>query len=124
MARPGELERSIIEVLWAATEPLTVRAVLERLGSDHAYTTIMTVLDRLHAKGEVVRDKVDGAWMYQAAASRDEVIGREVARLLVDAGGGSEPLFMAFLDQAEALDAEALDQLEALIRRRRRERDG
>lgn len=122
MTKPGALERRIIEILWDGGE-LTTRAVLERLGSDHAYTTIMTVLDRLHRKGEVVRRKVDGVWRYAAAASREEAVGREVARLLVDRGRAAEPLFMAFLDQAEALDPDALDQLEALIRRRRAERD-
>lgn len=121
MTRPGELERRIVEVLWEGGE-LSVRDVLDRLRSDHAYTTIMTVLDRLHRKGEVVRQKVDGAWMYRAAASREEAAGREIARLLADPGGDTEPLFMAFLDHAEALDPGLLDHLEALIRQRRAER--
>jgi predicted transcriptional regulator len=121
VAKAGALERRIVEILWEGGE-LSVRGVLDRLGSDHAYTTIMTVLDRLHRKGEVVRHKVDGAWMYRAAESREETIGREVARLLVEEGRSAPPLFMAFLDEAEALDPAALDQLEALIRQRRAER--
>jgi hypothetical protein len=46
----GELETSVLEVLWAAKAPQSVRevhAALERR-RPLAYTTILTVLDRLH----------------------------------------------------------------------------
>ena len=47
MNRLGELERAIMDVLWDAVEPLTVRQVGLRLTNrDLAHTTVMTVLDR------------------------------------------------------------------------------
>jgi predicted transcriptional regulator len=50
--RLGELERAIMDVLWDAVEPLTVRQVGLRLTNrDLAHTTVMTVLDRLAKKG-------------------------------------------------------------------------
>ena len=52
MAR-GELERQVMVLLWRAGEPLTVADVQGLLIRDRdlAYTTVMTVLDRLAKKG-------------------------------------------------------------------------
>lgn len=48
----GPLETSIIEVMWSAKQPLTVRDVYERLRRRKriAYTTVMTTMDRLYEK--------------------------------------------------------------------------
>ncbi len=61
MRRLGELEASVMDVLWNATEPMKVRDVLAEVNRDRelAYTTIMTVLDNLHRKDWVVRE-LDG----------------------------------------------------------------
>lgn len=56
----GEREATIMELLWSATEPVTVRDVLDRLERPLAYTTVMTVLDNLHNKGHVTREKSGG----------------------------------------------------------------
>jgi predicted transcriptional regulator len=72
MARLGELERKVMDQLWASMEqPRTVREVAEHLPS-HAYTTILTVLDRLERKGLVRRQRDGRAHRYTAAASREE----------------------------------------------------
>lgn len=122
MSIHGPLEERVLTVLWDRGES-TVRAVLDALDSEHAYTTILTVLDRLHAKGAVRRHKDGVSWVYAARSSRAEMVGREVARLLLDAGRGTEPLLAGFLDEAESLDPDAIDRLEQLIRSRREERD-
>jgi predicted transcriptional regulator len=121
MSLYGPLEERVLEVLWRR-DHATVREVVDELESGHAYTTIMTVLDRLHTKGAVRRHKQGASWVYAAAASREEIIGREVARLLQEAGPGREPLLAGFLDEAEQLDPGALDRLEDLIRARRARR--
>ena len=117
MARPGLLERRVIEALWAGGE-LTVREVLEELGSSHAYTTIMTVLDRLHQKRRVRRRKRGQAWAYRAARSREVELGAEITRLLATPGVDRDPLLLAFLESAESVDPELLDRLDELIQRR------
>lgn len=117
--KPGELERRVLELLWEHGEA-SVREVTTRLGDNHAYTTVMTVLDRLHTKGAVVRRKEGVAWKYTAAAPRAEVVGDKVARLIVENEGDTEPLLSAFLDRAEALDPGVLDKLEHMIEQRRR----
>jgi predicted transcriptional regulator len=115
----GVLEQRVLELLWEHGEA-SVREVARRLGDDHAYTTVMTVLDRLHNKGSVVRRKEGLAWRYAAAAPKAEVLGQKVASLLSEGGEDTEPLLSAFLDRAEAIDPEVLEKLERLIERRRR----
>lgn len=120
MPREASLEESVLRVLWEGDE-LSVREVLERLGSGHAYTTISTVLDRLHEKRRVRRRKDGQAWAYRAAEPREVELGREITRLLGTPGVEREPLLMAFLESAESTDAELIERLEQLIRRRRKE---
>jgi len=79
----GELEAAVMDVLWQAGEPLRVREVLERLsGRSLAYTTVMTVLDNLHRKQWVLRDKNGKAYQYRPAGSREELTARTLRRLL------------------------------------------
>lgn len=82
VGRLGELERAVMEVLWDRGEPCLVRDVVRALaGRDLAYTTVMTVLDRLEKK-DVVRRQRDGrAWRYEAVSSREGYI----AQLMLDA---------------------------------------
>ena len=49
MAVMGELGQAVMDILWNRPEPLSGRDVHELLAEDRdlAYTTVMTVLDRL-----------------------------------------------------------------------------
>ena len=79
----GDLEREVMTQLWDAGEPLTVRQVHERLshGRDLAYTTVMTVLDRLAKKGVVTQERADRAYRYLPAQTREEM----TAAVMLDA---------------------------------------
>jgi predicted transcriptional regulator len=79
----GDLEREVMTQLWDAGEPLTVRQVHEALSRtrDLAYTTVMTVLDRLAKKGVVSQEKADRAYRYRPAQTREEM----TAGLMLDA---------------------------------------
>ena len=74
MAR-NDLEREVMTKLWDAREPLTVRQVHDLLSRDRdlAYTTVMTVLDRLAKKGLVVQQRADRAYRYAPAQTREEM---------------------------------------------------
>ncbi|MGQ5261008.1 BlaI/MecI/CopY family transcriptional regulator [Micromonospora sp. ZYX-F-536] len=79
----GELEAAVMDVLWQADEPLRVREVLDRLtGRTLAYTTVMTVLDNLHRKQWVQRDKTGKAYHYRPAGTREELVARTLRRML------------------------------------------
>jgi predicted transcriptional regulator len=79
----GDLEREVMTQLWDAAGPLTVRQVHERLQRDRdlAYTTVMTVLDRLAKKDVVTRQKEDRAYLYAPAQTREEM----TAAVMLDA---------------------------------------
>ena len=83
MAGLGELERAVMEHLWSSTEPQTVRQVHDALSRERelAYTTVMTVLQRLAKKRLVVQQRDDRAHRYTPVHQREEL----VASLMVDA---------------------------------------
>jgi len=92
----GELEQAVMDILWSRPEALSVREVHELLAPerDLAYTTVMTVLDRLSKKNLVVRNLDGRAWLYRAAKSRAAEVASEVLELLnrLDAQERSEVL--------------------------------
>ena len=53
---PGELEAEVLAALWAADGPLTAGDLVDALGRDLAYNTVLTILTRLHQKGAVRRE--------------------------------------------------------------------
>lgn len=84
MRRLGDLEAAVMEVLWRGDEPLTVRQTLAALAREPepAYTTIMTVLDNLHRKGMVTRERTGRAWAYRPAQSREDFDAQLMAEVL------------------------------------------
>ncbi len=90
---------------------VTVREVHEVIGAqrDLAYTTLMTVLDRLAKKGLVHRVRDGRAWRYTAAASRDRLTADALRTTLapLDATARRSALL-------HFLDASSADELDAL----------
>ncbi|GAA2501829.1 BlaI/MecI/CopY family transcriptional regulator [Streptomyces thermolineatus] len=58
--------------VWEWNRPVTVREVLEGLGPERplAYTTVMTVMDNLHRKGWLRRERIGRAYRYEAVSTR------------------------------------------------------
>jgi predicted transcriptional regulator len=113
VARLGELERKVMEVLWSSMdEPMSGRQVADQL-PDRAYTTVLTILDRLRRKHLVSRVAVGRAHLFSATASRSSFI----AELMVEALGGAKDRGAALVRFAEVMSAEeALLLREALDR--------
>lgn len=116
----GPLESRLMEQLWLSS-PATVREVCDELGTDLAYTTVMTTLDRLYKKGLLARVKVLAAFVYQPTMTRSEyqqrIVEDTMAPFLADAPG---PVLAAFVNAAATLDVTNLARLEHLIAERRR----
>jgi predicted transcriptional regulator len=121
LTRLGDLERAVMDHLWSTSHPQTVRQVHESLSEhrDLAYTTVMTVLQRLAKKNLVSQIRDDRAHRYVPVHGRDEL----VAGLMVDAldqasdTGSRHGALVHFVervgvDEAEAL-RRALDELES-----------
>ena len=77
----------MLAALWASSEPLVPAAVQAAVGGDLAYTTVMTILVRLHDKGVIERTKVGRAFAYRPVVAEVEVVADHVRRLL---GHGSD----------------------------------
>lgn len=112
LTRLGDLERAVMDHLWSTPEPQTVRQVHEALSArrDLAYTTIMTVLQRLAKKNLVSQLRDDRAHRYAPVHGRDEL----VAGLMVDAlaqaedSGGRQAALVNFVERVGADEADAL----------------
>lgn len=95
----GELESAVMEQLWSAGEPLTVRDVLSRLDREPplAYTTVMTVMDNLHRKGFLDRERAGRAFRYWPPKDRAEHTA-ELMRELLDNSGDASVTLLRFVD--------------------------
>jgi BlaI family transcriptional regulator, penicillinase repressor len=84
------LELDCMNALWPSGEA-TVRQIQEvlRPTRPRAYTTIMTILDRLAQKGIVQRRKAGRAWVYRASLSADEARAHAVSQVVEGFFGGS-----------------------------------
>lgn len=80
----GELESSVMDVLWNHGGWLTPREVHEVLadGRDLAYTTVMTILVRLWQKGRLDRQRDGRAFAYRPLLSREEHTATRMRELL------------------------------------------
>ena len=104
MSSRGELEQRVMELLWASAVPMSVADVHTKLSEERelAYTTVMTVLDRLAKKDLADRALLNRAWQYTPRSSQAEVIARDMGRLLdgvpADVRGEALRLLNATLD--------------------------
>jgi predicted transcriptional regulator len=114
---PGlsEAEMEVLKALWAHG-PGTVRRVKEVLvGRRWAYTTVLTLLQRLVAKGYAVSEAAGVAYVFRAAVTREEVLERrlkETAEELCD--GSAAPLLLALV-QGNKFSPEELARFRRLL---------
>jgi len=120
----GKLERRVLDETWQRGE-VTVRDIYLAFGEGIAYTTLMTTLDRLFRKQLLDRRKDGRAFLYSAAVSREEFehgIREDVIDGLL--GGGAEaiqPVLACIVDTVSEYDRELLDELDRLVREKKRE---
>lgn len=99
-----------MSVLWAADEPLLPADVNARLGLGHAYTSVATVLTRLHAKGLVERAPSGRAFVYRAAVGESELAARRITDVLARSSDQNAVL-AHFVDGLSTRDARLLRDL-------------
>ncbi len=124
--RLGDLERAVMEHLWVSAaghpEGVTVREVLESFEGQReiAYTTVMTVLDRLAKKGLVTRVLDGRAWRYRPADTREALTAATMRRTLDDMEvTDRRAALMHFLDGATEEEIEDLRSALAEVDARR-----
>jgi len=116
----GSLQRAILEELWASGESSVreVVALLEARANTRAYTTVLTVMIRLHARGLLTRRREGRRDLYRAAvdpAGLPAALSREAVDRLIEAHG--DEALAAFAAKMRDGDPADLARLRELLNR-------
>ncbi|WP_217708388.1 BlaI/MecI/CopY family transcriptional regulator [Nonomuraea rhodomycinica] len=106
----GELESTIMDRMWSYRRPASVRDVLEDLRREReiAYTTVMTVMDKLHTKGLLKREAVGKAYIYRPVSSK-EAYTADLMRESLARSGNQAATLVHFLERLTPEEADALE---------------
>ena len=122
----GTLERQVLDAVWRLGHA-RVRDVRTALDHAAAYTTVMTVLDRLYKKGVLDRERAGRAYIYSAAASPEQLQSSLamglLQRLLGRGREAASPVLSSLVDTVGERDRQLLDELDRLVREKRRQLD-
>lgn len=119
----GDLEADIMEAVWRGGE-VTVREVYDRLGPRRgiAYTTVMTVMSRLAAKGLLVQKREGTAFLYAASRSREEFATETAAQVIDELlADFAAPTMSRFVESVSG-DADRIEELEKLLKEAKKQR--
>jgi len=120
----GKLERQVLNEAWQRGE-VSVRDVYLSFHERIAYTTLMTTLDRPYKKQLLARRKDGRAFCYKPAVSREEFecgIREDLVEGLLGRGAeGIEPVLACIVDTVSERDRELLDELDRLVKEKKRE---
>ena len=127
----GALESAILGVLWSAQGALSPGEVRESLartdveGTALSYSTVVTILTRLHEKGSLSRERDGRAYRYAPVADEAGLAARRLSQLL-DRSADREAVLSRFVADLSARDEELLrsllgaeDELDGTSRERR-----
>jgi predicted transcriptional regulator len=106
----GELAGEVLGILQAAGMPLSPADVRERLSGDLAYTTVVTILSRLHAKGVLDRERSGRAFRYSPVADEPGLAARRMASVLA-AEPDREAVLARFVSNLSGEDEQALRRM-------------
>jgi predicted transcriptional regulator len=109
-------ELDIMKVLWAQGAS-TVTEVREHLDEDLAYTTVLTILRTLEAKGHVDHEEEGKAHRYRATVTQAAARGSALSKLVDRVFGGSAELLLTHLVKDRKLTAAEVRRLRAVIDR-------
>jgi predicted transcriptional regulator len=124
MSTSKELTRAewaVIKAVWEG-EPCAATQIQEKLFSrtKWTYSTVRTLMDRMVAKGFLTAEKVRNATLYRAALKREEAQRGEVLYALKQAFNGALTPMVQCLIETGKVSASDLDELEELIKAKKR----
>ena len=112
--RSGALEREVLAALAAAEAPMTVADVVAEVGDGLAYTTAMTTLSRLFAKGVVVRERRGRGYAYALSINPEtlepDLIANRMRRML-ERENDRRQVLARFVAELEPQDGQMLADL-------------
>ncbi|WP_024761644.1 BlaI/MecI/CopY family transcriptional regulator [Streptomyces exfoliatus] len=106
----GELEVQVLTALRQAPGARTAGWVQERLGGDLAYTTVITILTRLHVKGAVSRERVGRSFEWTAVADEAGLAALRMRKVL-DGEADRETVLARFVTALSPHDERLLRDL-------------
>ncbi|OHB62778.1 MAG: hypothetical protein A2Y76_09660 [Planctomycetes bacterium RBG_13_60_9] len=117
-----EAEWEIIQVVWEH-EPCAAPTVQEELAArkQWTYSTVKTLMDRMVAKGLLTTERIRNLMLYRSAISQQDAQRGELLRAVKRAFGGAFTPMMQFMLESDALSQKELDDLETMIRRKRKQ---
>ncbi|WP_419808795.1 BlaI/MecI/CopY family transcriptional regulator [Sphingomonas sp.] len=115
--RISDAEHVVMEVLWDDA-PLTAQDVAERVdpGRGWSANTVKTLLGRLLAKEAITHQEDGRRYLYRPLVRRDDYVAGESRRLMDRLFGGKLTPLVAHLAERDALTAEDVAEIEALLR--------
>jgi predicted transcriptional regulator len=123
----GEQELTLLRHI-ADRGSVTVGEAAEAFGAPRglARSTVLTMMERLRAKGHLGRRMIEGVYRYRTRASSADLLKGAVQRFVERNLDGSVSPFLAYLSEAGRLTDEELQELEQIVTRlhagRRKER--
>ena len=111
----GDRELDVMAVLWESGSG-TVGEVLERLDAPLAYTTVLTILRNLEAKGMVSRAEEGRAHRYFPRVAQQSAQRSALTRLVNTLFQGSTEQLLARLVDDQVVDADELTRLARRVR--------
>ncbi len=120
--RLGRLELQIMSVVWNKGTA-TVHDVKEALtrGRKPAYSTILTMMRKLEAKGYLEHDVADRTFVYRATISREQARHSMLGDLLERVFEGSPSLLVSSLVEQNHITEDELREIRKLIAERKRQ---
>ncbi|MEV1170098.1 BlaI/MecI/CopY family transcriptional regulator [Nonomuraea sp. NPDC049784] len=106
----GELESAIMKHIWSSEGPVSVRDVLQWVRRDKplAYTTVMTVMDKLHKKGLLRRSQHHRAYLYEPVVSH-ELYSAQLMQEALAQGGNQAVTLVHFIERLSPEEHASLD---------------
>lgn len=122
----GDLEARVMRTAWEIGRPAPAREVHEHVVREHGVTihTVITVLNKLVAKGLLHREKKDDLLHYRPLLAEEEFLAQASRRVVNGILSlGREAVTASFVDVLAENDPRQLEELSRLVQKRIRDRD-
>jgi predicted transcriptional regulator len=120
----GELEIRVLRLVWRR-QPCTERQITDVIQRERSVgrTTVLKTIQRLEAKGLLVRVPGEGPVRFRAAVQEQKVLPTLIGRFVRGVLGGSAEPLVAYLAGSEQLSAKDLETLRSICRKIGKESD-
>jgi predicted transcriptional regulator len=122
----GDLEARIMRVVWVLDRPASARVVHDAVAREHKVEplTVITVLNKLVAKGLLSRRKREDLFHYEARFTEAEFMAHASRRVVEGIlSFGPEAVASSLVDVLAEQDPERLEELGRLIRKKLKEQE-